>query len=93
MPKTFDRPSFAGPALGSFGAILSVIPLVGSAVMSLLSPFALLAAAVAGGVYIWTNYRESGKKAFAGIMAALAPFIATFKTTFGGISDATMSVT
>lgn len=80
--------SGAGGMLGQMALVVPQVLMLGTALGSLLTPFGLVAAAVAGGVALWMRYSESGRETFARITAALAPFIDTFKTTFGGIKDA-----
>lgn len=74
--------------LGSFAMIAPQIGLLGGALMGLLNPFTLVAAAIGGGVYLWVKYSAAGKAAFAKIQAIIAPFVAIFKQAFQGISDA-----
>lgn len=84
-----------GPMAGSFGALLTTLPLVVSSVgavasglLSLVTPFGLVAAAIGGGIFLWTRYSETGKAALGSVLSFLAPFVATFKQTFAGLRDA-----
>lgn len=74
--------------VGSAGAMLGQVALVGPAIMALLNPFTLLAAAIGGGVMLWVRYSDAGKAAFARIMSILEPFLAIFRQTWQGVSDA-----
>lgn len=85
----------AGPALGPTGALLGMIPMVlsgvaaiGSAIASMLTPFGLVAAAVGGGIYLWSQYSEAGKEATSAVSDAVKPIAETFKSAFEGIKDA-----
>lgn len=82
----------AGGALGGlFGGIATAVPNVlalGGAFAGLLSPVGLVLAAIAGGVYAWTQFSDSGRAAFANVMAAIKPLLDTFMATFQGIKDA-----
>ncbi len=77
------------------GAVLTTIPLVttvigglATAVASLLSPFGLVVAAIAGGIYAWTQWSQSGKAVLATVTAAFQQIYATVKQVIGGISNA-----
>jgi hypothetical protein len=78
----------AGGMLGQIAAIVPSLLAIGGSLVSLLNPATLLIAAIAGGVYLWTQYSESGKAALAQVMAVMEPFVNIAKQTFGGVYDA-----
>jgi hypothetical protein len=77
----------AGGAFGQIASLLPSVLLLIPAVGALINPFTLLAAAIAGGVYLWTQFSDEGQAALASVMNFLQPFIDTFKKTWQGISD------
>jgi len=54
----------------------------------LLSPWTLLIAAVAGGVYAWTRFSASGKAALGSLRGFFGPLLTTARGTIQGIVDA-----
>lgn len=78
----------AGGLLGQLAMIAPQLLMIGSSLGMLLNPATLLIAAVAGGIYVWTQYSESGKAALAAVQSALKPFLDIAKSTFAGISAA-----
>lgn len=78
----------AGGVVGELAQAVPLILMLGSALGALISPAGLAIAALAGGVYLWTQYSESGQKALATLTNALRPYLEIAKQTFGGIYDA-----
>jgi len=85
----------AGPMLGKFGELLAMAPLVISAVasiggglLSLVSPFGLVAAAIVGGIYAWTQFSDAGRESLASVVQFVQPILKTFQDTFAGIKEA-----
>ncbi|WP_254512352.1 hypothetical protein [Anatilimnocola floriformis] len=78
----------AGGALGQVAMIAPQLMMIGSSLVAMLNPATLLIAAVAGGVYLWTQYSAEGKAALNQVTAALEPFLQIAQKTFGGIYDA-----
>lgn len=77
--------ALAGVVLGGLATGLGVI---GSILGTILSPLGLITVALAAGGYVWANYTASGQAAMTAISDVLSKLLATFKATFGGISDA-----
>jgi len=77
----------AGGAFGQIAGLLPSVLLLIPAVGALINPFTILAAAIAGAVYLWTQFSDEGQAALASVMNFLQPFIDTFKKTWQGISD------
>jgi phage-related protein len=78
----------AGGMLGQIAGVVPQLLMVGSSLFAALNPATLLIAAIAGGVYLWTQYSESGKAALSQMIAILQPFLDIAKRTFGGIYNA-----
>ena len=83
---------------GPFTALLAAAPMVmgvlapiGGAIAALASPVMILTAAVAGGVAAWVLWSSSGQSAWAELMAAVMPIVATLQQTFGGVKDAILA--
>jgi hypothetical protein len=62
--------------------------ILGTSLAAIFSPIGILVGVLGGLVFLWLKFSESGKSAIGQVMAALQPFIETFKTTFQGIFDA-----
>ncbi len=79
----------AGGLVAGFGLALSALgALAGTIGAALVSPFGLVAGALAAGAYTWATYTESGQTAVAATGAALSDLATTASTTFSGIGDA-----
>ena len=77
--------SVAGFALMGIGA---AIKMAAVAVGVLASPLGLLTAAVVAGGVAFFKFTETGKQAWADLIATVMPLVETFKETFGGVADA-----
>jgi TP901 family phage tail tape measure protein len=78
----------AGGMLGQLAMIVPSLLMIGSSMTALINPATLMIAAVAGGVYLWTQYSAEGKAALATVTEAFAPLIQTAQQTFAGIAAA-----
>lgn len=81
-----------GVAVVGLGTVVSVLganlAVLGGVASLLLNPFVLVTGALIGGTVAWVKYTESGKRAFASLVAVLQPFAGVAKTTMAGVSDA-----
>jgi hypothetical protein len=77
--------TMAGFALMGIGAALKAI---GVTIALVTSPMGLLTVALVGGAVAFFRFTDAGKKAWTDLIATVMPLAETFKTTFGGISDA-----
>ena len=59
-----------------------------TAVGALLSPFGSVVAAIAAGIYAWTQWSQTGQTVLAGATTAFRQIYATVRDVFGGISKA-----
>lgn len=75
---------FGGAGGGMLGSLLMAAPLV----MSLVNPLTIIVGLIGAAAFAWINFSDGGKKAFAGVMSVLNPFIETAKKGWGGIADA-----
>jgi len=73
-----------GGIVSGFGVLATVLGVV-------LSPLGLIAGALTAGIYLWTQYTESGQNAVGGLTSLFGELWATAKDTFGGIYDALAS--
>jgi hypothetical protein len=73
------------------GGLVTIITTVGTVIGALLSPVGLVVAAIAGAVFIWARFTESGRSSIAGITKFLGDLLGTARETFGGIGDALMA--
>jgi hypothetical protein len=80
--------SVAGMALGG---VIALFKFMAVAVAAVLSPWGLLMAAIAGGVYAFLRFTETGRSMLASITAYLADLGQIAKDTFAGIADAIMA--
>lgn len=75
---------FGGAGGGALGGLLMAVPLV----MSLVNPLTIIVGLLGAAAYGWVTFGDGGKKAFAGVMSVLQPFIDTAKKGWSGISQA-----
>lgn len=68
--------------------LVTGLAFVGSVLGIVLSPLGLIATALAAGIYLWSQYTESGKTTVSGLVSLFGELWATAKETFGGIADA-----
>jgi hypothetical protein len=78
----------AGALLGALPMVLSAVGALGTVLATVLSPIGLIAAAIAGGIYAWTQWSDTGRKVLGTVTDALRPLWETVKRVFGGISQA-----
>lgn len=81
----------AGGMLGRIGMIVPQVLMLASSLTMLINPATLAIAAIAGGIYVWTQFSAEGKAAVAAVSEALAPLVQTAQTTFDGVSAAIQS--
>ena len=77
-----------GALLTGLPLVLSLLGSIGAVFASVLSPIGLVVAAIAGGIYVWTQWSDTGKQVLATVTTALRPIVDTVKRVFGGISQA-----
>ena len=70
------------------GAVTAVGAILTSSLAAILSPVGILVATLGTAAFLWLKFSDSGKAAIGQVMAALQPFIDTFRATFQGIFDA-----
>jgi hypothetical protein len=83
-------------AMAAFAAVgsmvASVMGAIGAVMATVLSPIGLLVAALAGGVYVWARFTESGRTAVATLVSSVTGLFgnlrATVTDTMGGIVEA-----
>ena len=75
----------AGFALMGIGAAIKAVAVV---VGVLTSPLGLLIAAVVAGGVAFVKFTETGKQAWANLIATVMPLVETLKDTFAGVADA-----
>jgi hypothetical protein len=80
--------SVLGAAATVATALASMIAFVATPVGLVVAGLVALGAAIVVGTVYWLAFTESGKRAFAAVLAALKPFAETVMKTFRGIGDA-----
>ena len=70
------------------GAVTAVGGILTTSLAAILSPVGILVATLGTAAFLWLKFSGSGKAAIGQVMAALQPFIDTFRATFQGIFDA-----
>lgn len=78
----------AGGVLGQMAMIIPSLLLMASSMTAMINPATLMVAAIAGGIYIWTQYSKEGKAALGAVQEAFGPLVATAQQSFAGVSTA-----
>lgn len=73
---------------GAAGGALMTVGLIGPMLGALINPATILIGLIAGGVYAWTQWSDSGRDALQGVTAFFSPLIDSAKITVGGIANA-----
>lgn len=70
------------------GGLVSGLAALGTVLGVVLSPLGLITGLLVGGIYLWTQYTETGQKTVGGLVSLFGDLWATAQETFGGIYDA-----
>ena len=81
----------AGGALGQIAMIVPQVLMLASSLTMLINPATLAIAAIAGGIFVWTQFSAEGQAAVAAVTRALAPLVETAQATFDGVATAIQS--